>query len=74
MVENLSRASSSTAEAFWNNSFQPSTGYTDWPFMEHFKSVAKLLAVIFVALKKRCVTKEINSSSDIMRMLIGLVK
>lgn len=73
MVENLSRAASSTAEAFWNKSFQTS-GYSDWPFAEHFKSVAKLLAVIFVALKEKCAMSEINSSSDIMHMLIGVVK
>lgn len=52
MAENSSRASSSTEEAFWNKSFQTSTGYVDEFSAAHFNSAARLLAVRLEALEE----------------------
>lgn len=52
MAENKSRAWSTAFVAFWNKSFQTSTGYVFPSSAEHFKSVAKLLGVRCVALEK----------------------
>lgn len=53
MLANVSRAWSSTAEAFWKKSFQTSTGYMFWLFSVQFSSVTKLLDVRWGALKKK---------------------
>lgn len=58
MTENTSRAWSSTEEAFWNKSFQTSTGYVDGLSVEHFNSVARLMAVRFEALEESRIERE----------------